>query len=72
MAKSKIPKKYFLCFLVYLIFLSINSQNSSAQLQRFKHPPKEDGSLSLLVVGDWGRRGDYNQSQVASQVFNFP
>ena len=31
-------------------------------------PPKSDGTLSFLVVGDWGRRGSYNQSQVARQV----
>lgn len=31
-------------------------------------PTKADGSLSFLVVGDWGRNGDYNQSLVAQQV----
>lgn len=43
---------------------------SIAELQRFKHPVKaDDGSLiSFLVVGDWGRRGLYNQSQVALQM----
>lgn len=41
-----------------------------AELQRFAHPPKDDGSLSLLVVGDWGRKGAYNQSQVAVQVLH--
>lgn len=41
---------------------------TSAQLQRFQHPTKSDGSLSFLVVGDWGRRGAFNQSQVASQM----
>lgn len=40
----------------------------AAELQRFKQAPKPDGSLSFLVVGDWGRRGQYNQSQVALQV----
>ncbi|KAJ8751457.1 hypothetical protein K2173_016668 [Erythroxylum novogranatense] len=39
-----------------------------SELQRFKHPTKGDGYLSLLVVGDWGRRGAYNQSEVALQV----
>ncbi|KAK9115754.1 hypothetical protein Sjap_014701 [Stephania japonica] len=29
---------------------------------------KHAGSLSFLVVGDWGRRGNYNQSQVALQM----
>ncbi|XP_022994036.1 purple acid phosphatase 3-like [Cucurbita maxima] len=41
---------------------------TAAELQRFSHPPKDDGSLSLLVVGDWGRKGEYNQSQVAAQM----
>ncbi|CAA3014714.1 purple acid phosphatase 3-like [Olea europaea subsp. europaea] len=40
----------------------------NAELQRFDHPAKADGSLSILVVGDWGRKGKYNQSQVASQM----
>ncbi|XP_039041042.1 purple acid phosphatase 8-like [Hibiscus syriacus] len=39
-----------------------------AELQRFEHAAKPDGSLSFLVVGDWGRRGHYNQSQVALQM----
>ncbi|XP_065857791.1 purple acid phosphatase 8-like [Euphorbia lathyris] len=37
-------------------------------LERLGHPSKADGSLSLLVVGDWGRRGLYNQSHVAFQM----
>lgn len=32
---------------------------------------KSDGSISFLVIGDWGRRGLYNQSQVALQVSLF-
>lgn len=39
-----------------------------AKLQRFERSPKPDGSLSLLVVGDWGRNGLFNQSEVATQV----
>ncbi|KAL5721773.1 acid phosphatase [Ranunculus cassubicifolius] len=35
---------------------------------RLEHPIKADGSLNFLVVGDWGRRGAYNQSQVAFQM----
>lgn len=29
---------------------------------------QDDGSLKFLVVGDWGRKGLYNQSQVAYQM----
>ncbi|XVE85563.1 hypothetical protein DITRI_Ditri17bG0100300 [Diplodiscus trichospermus] len=41
---------------------------SFGELQRFEHPIKSDGSLSFLVVGDWGRKGHYNQSKVAFQM----
>ncbi|KAJ4848924.1 Purple acid phosphatase 3 [Turnera subulata] len=48
--------------------LALNILLSGAELQRFEHGAKVEGSLSLLVVGDWGRRGAYNQSQVARQM----
>ena len=51
------------CFL--LCFLSV-----TAVLQRLEHPAKADGSLSLVVIGDWGRKGTYNQSEVAAQVIS--
>lgn len=44
---------------------------SIAELQKFEHSAKADGSLSLLVVGDWGRKGNYNQSLVARQVIYY-
>ncbi|KAL0355009.1 UNVERIFIED_CONTAM: Purple acid phosphatase 17 [Sesamum radiatum] len=40
----------------------------SAEFQRFEHPTKGDGTLRFLVVGDWGRKGDFNQSRVAFQM----
>ncbi|KAI4352073.1 hypothetical protein L6164_006359 [Bauhinia variegata] len=40
----------------------------SAQLQRIEHPAKADATLSLVVIGDWGRKGKYNQSEVALQM----
>ena len=55
-------------FVVAAIFSLCFLSCAFAELQRFEHAPKSDGSLSFLVVGDWGRRGDYNQSQVATQV----
>ncbi|CAL5354615.1 unnamed protein product [Camellia sinensis] len=39
-----------------------------ADLQRFEHPTKADGSLSVMVIGDWGRRGTHNQSEIALQM----
>jgi hypothetical protein len=55
-------------FLLFAFNLCLCFIPSVAELQRFKHPVKADGTLSFLVVGDWGRRGLYNQSQVALQV----
>jgi hypothetical protein len=33
-------------------------------------PPPSLFPLNFLVVGDWGRRGRYNQTLVAAQVWN--
>ncbi|PWZ53963.1 hypothetical protein Zm00014a_009198 [Zea mays] len=41
---------------------------AAAELARLEHPAKDGGSLSLLVVGDWGRKGTFNQSRVAHQM----
>ncbi|PQP95430.1 purple acid phosphatase 17 [Prunus yedoensis var. nudiflora] len=51
--------------LVFCISLVVSG---FAELQTFQHAKKDDGSLSFLVVGDWGRRGFYNQSAVALQM----
>ncbi|KAK4790217.1 hypothetical protein SAY86_017521 [Trapa natans] len=40
----------------------------NGELERFEYPIKSDSSLSFLVVGDWGRKGGYNQSAVAVQM----
>ncbi|KAK4280649.1 hypothetical protein QN277_012245 [Acacia crassicarpa] len=55
-------------FLLSTIIFGLWVLHASAELQRFEHPSKTDGSLSFLVVGDWGRRGAYNQSEVAFQM----
>lgn len=57
----------FICF-VFCSIILLFACNSTAELPRLVQPPKSDGTLSFLVVGDWGRRGSYNQSQVALQV----
>ena len=41
---------------------------AAAALPRVEHPARNDGTLSLLVVGDWGRGGTHNQTRVAEQV----
>jgi len=58
------------CIGVALLFCTSLVIPSFAELERLEHPAKGDGSLSFLVVGDWGRRGFYNQSHVAFQVWN--
>ncbi|XP_027339900.1 purple acid phosphatase 3-like [Abrus precatorius] len=54
--------------LVWMAFISLCFLSVSAQLQRLEHPAKADGSLSFVVIGDWGRKGGFNQSKVATQM----
>ncbi|KAJ0987564.1 hypothetical protein J5N97_005920 [Dioscorea zingiberensis] len=54
--------------LVLVLMVIFDPSFSSAELQRFHHSTKNDESLSLLVIGDWGRNGNFNQSQVAAQM----
>jgi hypothetical protein len=56
-----------MALLIIVILLVVVA--ADAELPRLEHPPsKEDRSLTLLAVGDWGRRGQFNQSLVAEQV----
>ncbi|KAK8472333.1 hypothetical protein PHAVU_002G181300 [Phaseolus vulgaris] len=55
-------------FLVFIGSVALCLVVSSALLQRFEEAAKADGSLSFLVIGDWGRKGAYNQSEVAFQM----
>ncbi|KAM7270276.1 hypothetical protein ACFE04_029490 [Oxalis oulophora] len=52
--------------LAFVIYLCVGL--SFAEFPRFQQSPKSDGSLSLLVIGDWGRKGFFNQSEVAVQM----
>lgn len=54
-----------ICILVLLCFVS---PIVKAELKKFDRHTKGDGTVSFLVVGDWGRRGKYNQSRVAIQM----
>ncbi|XP_021742334.1 purple acid phosphatase 8-like [Chenopodium quinoa] len=54
--------------IILTILMVFNGQLINAKLPKFKHATKQDGSLSLLVVGDWGRKGAYNQTLVANQM----
>lgn len=52
----------FVTFCIYFVPID-------AELKRIKQPAKDDGSLSFLAIGDWGRKGWYNQSIVAMEVY---
>ncbi|KAL4318574.1 hypothetical protein GQ457_18G023730 [Hibiscus cannabinus] len=54
--------------LVSTLIVGLFVVSCMADLRRFEHAAKPDGSMSFLVVGDWGRRGLYNQSHVARQM----
>lgn len=61
-------KNIVIFFILFTATLSLCLPSSVAELQYFRHRAKADGSLSFLVVGDWGRQGLYNQSEVALQM----
>ncbi|GKV05257.1 hypothetical protein SLEP1_g17291 [Rubroshorea leprosula] len=65
MAAISLRKTKALCF---FLAIACGFVSTSAELRTFQQPTKRDGSLSFLVVGDWGRRGAFNQSQVALQM----
>ncbi|GAV59389.1 Metallophos domain-containing protein [Cephalotus follicularis] len=56
------------CCRLFMASVCLCLVSSLAELQRFTQQAKANGSLSFLVVGDWGRKGLYNQSQVAYQM----
>ncbi|KAG0470522.1 hypothetical protein HPP92_017222 [Vanilla planifolia] len=53
--------------LTTVLYLSLIS-SATAEFQRILHLPKPNASLTLLAIGDWGRNGTFNQSQVAHQM----
>ncbi|XP_060204227.1 purple acid phosphatase 17-like isoform X1 [Lycium barbarum] len=59
-------KKSMVLFLLVANFLIFCC--SATRLEKFDHPTKGNGNLRFLVVGDWGRKGEYNQSAVALQM----
>uniref|UniRef100_A0A1J3G6Q8 Purple acid phosphatase n=1 Tax=Noccaea caerulescens TaxID=107243 RepID=A0A1J3G6Q8_NOCCA len=67
MAASKYKPINFIFSVINLIIV-ISVHSSKAELRRLSQPAKPDGTLSFLVIGDWGRGGSYNQSHVALQM----
>jgi hypothetical protein len=58
--------------LAFVAMTALCCAPGAAELPRLDHPARSDGSLKLLVVGDWGRKGTHNQSRVADQVTAAP
>jgi len=51
-----------------IILLCFLADQSHCSLQHVRSAKKTGNSLNFLVVGDWGRKGYYNQSEVATQM----
>src|SRR5450432_3924459 len=65
--KGKVKTILFIvCFLLAAHLCS--SQTPDAPQQKLHLSPK---ALNFLVVGDWGRQGDYHQSDVAKTMNDF-
>ncbi|KAF9587027.1 hypothetical protein IFM89_039713 [Coptis chinensis] len=57
------------CLFSICFFVSCFASFTVAEFQKLHHPSsKNDRSISFLVVGDWGRQGSHNQSEVAFQM----
>ncbi|KAL6654121.1 hypothetical protein ACP70R_007586 [Stipagrostis hirtigluma subsp. patula] len=65
--KSRVPDASMLPAALLLLFL-VAVASVGAKLPLLEHAPKGDGSLAVLAVGDWGRRGRFNQTLVADQM----
>nr|ABK92913.1 unknown [Populus trichocarpa] len=61
-------KSMALCLVLVICSFGLCLVSTHAELQRFGQPAKTDGTLSFLVLGDWGRKGAFNQSEVAVQM----
>ncbi|CAJ2677713.1 unnamed protein product [Trifolium pratense] len=57
-----------LIFTVIVLCLLANHSSIAEKLPRLEHQRVNQQSLNFLVIGDWGRKGDYNQSYVANQM----
>ncbi|KAG9458126.1 hypothetical protein H6P81_002634 [Aristolochia fimbriata] len=67
-SSSALSLLFFACFSISICVITNSSTTAELIRGGFYQPTKVDGSLSFLVVGDWGRRGNYNQSLVAHQM----
>ncbi|KAG6736220.1 hypothetical protein POTOM_061052 [Populus tomentosa] len=68
MAAGLDNKNMALCLVLMISSFGLCLVSTHAELRRFEQPAKTDGTLSFLVIGDWGRKGAFNQSEVALQM----
>lgn len=70
MASRNCKNNILSIFQFSVTLLALCLVHSGADFDRLEYALKSDHhqSLSVLVVGDWGRKGLFNQSQVAAQV----
>jgi hypothetical protein len=57
--------------LLAVLTFSLGTPPAAGELASVEHPVEDGRPLRLLVVGDWGRKGMYNQSRVAAQVCRY-
>ena len=63
----------FIWPLLLMTCFSLKLPSNVMELPKIQHLSKRhDDLIAFLVVGDWGRDGDFNQSRVATQVYLFP
>eukprot|EP00262_Sarcandra_glabra_P022317 TRINITY_DN9858_c0_g1_i2.p1 TRINITY_DN9858_c0_g1~~TRINITY_DN9858_c0_g1_i2.p1 ORF type:complete len:341 (-),score=37.37 TRINITY_DN9858_c0_g1_i2:38-1033(-) len=65
---ASFSSKSMAVFSLLVVMFCLCFVSSFADLPKLEHPIKEDGSLNVLVVGDWGRKGTHNQTKVAFQM----
>lgn len=74
-SRHKMAETYRNCInllplLVACLFLS--NATVTARLVQIVQRTRYNGPITFLAVGDWGRKGAYNQSAVARKVISFP
>ena len=60
--------KILLFFYCSLIIVSCNNLKSTTEQKTGDQYWKQENSINFLVVGDWGRNGDFHQKDVANQM----
>ncbi|XP_074292729.1 purple acid phosphatase 8-like [Silene latifolia] len=67
---ANIINKSFMLIIMLSLCIILTNYVTKAHLPKFREATKNDGSLSFLVIGDWGRKGEFNQTFVATQMGN--